>query len=129
MEEILAPAIPVEPMGCQRQSVDNGTARMFAGVSDSRGNKNSLALVPTIAAASAEPITRRRQSMAGGALFAIDDAVVEMGADYLRCMLTMFNRFDPFQRLSNGPLRMRSRSVDGHRPLATIREVVDNEEQ
>lgn len=59
-------------------------------------------------------------------MFALDDEVVEMGADYMRRMFLLFNRFDPFQRLPNSPLRMRSRSMD--RPLATIREIAENEE-
>lgn len=91
------------------------------------GNNNALVPIAVIPAAPAGPI-RRRQSVSGGALFSVNDEVVEMGTDYLRHILTVFNRFDPFQRLPKGPMRMRSRSVDLDRQLATICEINEVEE-
>lgn len=91
--------------------------------------ENNYAMVPVsvMPAAPVGPI-RRRQSVSGGTLFSVNDKVVEMGTDYLRHIFTLFNRFDPFQRLPNGPLRMRSRSVDLDRQMATIHEIDENEE-
>lgn len=77
-------------------------------------------------------IQSRRQSTSGGALFSVNNEVWEMGADYLRRVLAtsmmIVNRFDPFQRLSNGPLRSRSRSADNIETLA-IREVDEDDKQ
>lgn len=71
-------------------------------------------------------IGRRRQSVAGGALFSVNNNIVEMGADFLRRMIAgtiVMNRFDPFQRMPNGPLRARSRSIDSFQPMCAINEV------
>lgn len=77
------------------------------------------------------PIGRRRQSVAGGVLFSVENRVVETGGDFLRRMMTgtmILNRFDPFQRMPNGPLRKRSRSVDFFQPMSSIEEVHDDSE-
>lgn len=66
------------------------------------------------------PIGHRRQSFAGGVLFSVENRVVEMGGDFLHRMMAgtmIFNRFDPFKRMPNGPLRVRSRSIDSFEPM------------
>lgn len=85
-----------------------------------------IRMMPQSTSAPLPSIGYRRQSTAGGALFAIDNSILEMGADYMRRIFGSMiqNRFDPFQRMPNGPMRSRSRSVDS--VLATIHEVDDN---
>lgn len=68
-------------------------------------------------------LPRRRNSTAGGALFAVDNEILEMGADYMRRIIgnLILNRFDPFQRMRNGPMRSRARSTE---TMEVIHEVV-----
>lgn len=69
------------------------------------------------------PFRRRRNSTAGGSSFAVDNEILEMGADYMRRMIgsMILNRFDPFQRMRNGPMRSRAKSTD---TLEVIHELV-----
>lgn len=74
-----------------------------------------------------ERFRQRRASTAGGNHFIVNGHVLESGFDHMgRIMLQTFqllNRFDPFQRVTNGPLRTRARSVDSRRPsLPQIKE-------
>lgn len=110
--------------------VDNGET---AGSSQLIQDGKNMALVPYVAKEVPQnpsskffpSIGQRRQSVAGGSLFVVDNRVLEMGSDILRQFTTgsmILNRFDPFQRLPKGPLRSRARSVDVRHPLSVIHE-------
>lgn len=78
-----------------------------------------------------QPLRQRRQSTAGGSLFIVDNNVLEAGADYMRRVIygsMIMNRFDPYQRIANGPLRSRSRSIDFRRPSLHQIDEVENEQ-
>lgn len=67
----------------------------------------------------------RRPSIAGGQMFNIREEIVEAGFDGFNRVVAVGiirNRFDPFQRMREQPLRARARSVDLFRCLEPIDE-------